>query len=233
MKLKGILGKGKGKLGNAVFAVSGGVQIMREYNPNVSNPNTEGQVAQRAKLKLMSQIAAVLAPAFGFKKKGLVSARNQFVSKNIGSCTFNDNQAEVNVQNLQLTPSDVALAALTVTGGEGSISVALATAAAGDIKRVAYFVFKQNDDEQLEYVISGVVTEAGEGRTFPKTFNVQAGSYVVYAYGIKDVSVNATMRYDDYMNSPQSQEATLDVISLFRTSDYGLTRTSGKLVEVS
>lgn len=233
MKIQGILGKGTGKLGSSVFAVSGGEQIVREYNPNVANPNTDAQVAQRAKLKLMSQLAVALAPALGFKKQGLVSARNQFVSKNIGSCTFDDNQAEVNVQNLQLTPSDVALGALEVTGAEGSISAALAAAASGDIKRVAYFVYKQNDDEQLEYVTSEIVTEAGAGRTFPKTFNVPAGSYVVYVYGIKDVSANATLRYEAYLNTPKSPEATLDVISLFRSSDYGLTRTSGELVEVS
>ena len=54
MKLNGIVGKGTGKLGASVFAISGGEQIVRQYNPVVSNPNTDAQVAQRAKLKLMS-----------------------------------------------------------------------------------------------------------------------------------------------------------------------------------
>ena len=81
MKLNGFVGKGTGKLGSSVFAVSGGEQIVRQYNPNVSNPNTDAQVAQRAKFKLMSQLAAVLAPGLAFKKDSLVSPRNKFIKK--------------------------------------------------------------------------------------------------------------------------------------------------------
>lgn len=230
MKLKGILGKGTGKLGNAVFAVSGGEQIMREYNPNVSNPNTEAQVAQRAKLKLMSQLAAALAPAFGFAKQGLVSARNQFVSKNIGLATFAADEASVDVTALQLTPSNVAFPALVIAQGDpGEIDVELNSAAAADIKRVAYFVYRQNIDKKLEFVATQIVDEAGASRTFATTFENVAGKLVVYAYGIKDNSVSATIRYENYVNAQSEEEATLSVISLFRSADYSLTATTAVL----
>lgn len=232
MKLNGILGKGTGKLGSSVFAISGGVQIMREYNPEVSNPNTEAQIAQRAKLKLMSQLGAALAPALGFVKMGLVSARNQFVSKNIGLCSFDENQAAVEVTALQLTPSSVAFSGLSASTDGGVASFNLASAAAGDIKRVVYFVFEQTDFNQLQYVASKIVTEAGEGRTFPTTFNLLAGSFVVYAYGIKDNSVNATIRYEDYVNQQGGSDVTLDVVALFRSTDYGLTKSAAVLVEI-
>lgn len=233
MKLNGIIGKGTGKLGSSVFAISGGEQVVREYNPVVSNPNTKAQIAQRAKLKLMSQLGATLAPALGFAKMGLVSARNQFVSKNIGICTYEENKATVDITNIKLTPSSVALSALSVTGSDSTISAALANAAAGDIKRVAYFVFEQTDDEQLQYVASKIVTEAGEGRTFPTTFSAPVGNYVVYAYGIKDNSVNATIRYENYVNTATNSEASLDVITLFRSADYGLTMSTAALVTLS
>lgn len=232
MKLNGIIGKGTGKLGSSVFAISGGEQVVREYNPVVSNPNTDAQIAQRAKLKLMSQLGAALAPALGFAKMGLVSARNQFVSKNIGLAEFAESRASVRVADLQLTPSNVAFNALNVTSSSNSISVVLTTAAAGDIKRVAYFVFEQTSEDQLKYVTSKIVTEAGEGRTFPTTFSAPQGSYVVYAYGVKDESANATMRYENYVNASSVIDATLDVISLFRTSGYALTKTSASLIEV-
>ena len=76
MKLYGLFGKGSGKLGSSVFAISSGEQIVREYNPVVENPNTPAQVEQRAKFKLLSQLASDLASALAFKKEGLVSTRN-------------------------------------------------------------------------------------------------------------------------------------------------------------
>lgn len=231
MKLNGIIGKGSGKLGSSVFAISGGEQIVREYNPVVSNPNTDAQVAQRAKLKLMSQLGAALAPALGFAKQGLVSARNQFVSKNIGLCTFENEQAQVDVSNIQLTPSNVSFPAINVTAVEGSpLGVQLVSAAADDVKRVAYFVYRQNEDDKLEYVASKIVTEAGEGRLFPTTFNTGTSDLVVYAYGIKDNNAQATMKYEDYVSQGGDANASLSVVSLFRGADYKLTASVGALV---
>lgn len=233
MKIQGILGKGTGKLGSSVFAVSGGEQIVREYNPNVSNPNTEAQVAQRAKLKLMSQLAAALAPALGFAKQGLVSARNQFVSKNIGLCTYENDAAKVGVVSIKLTPSNVAFPLLIATPGEaGTFSVELDSSAAADVKRVTYFVFRQTENDKLEYVASQIITEAGEGRVFPTSFSNVSGDLVVYAYGIKDNNAQATMKYENYINEAGSADAALEVVSLFRSADYKLTTSMGALVEV-
>lgn len=231
MKLNGIIGKGTGKLGSSVFAISGGEQVVREYNPVVSNPNTEAQIAQRAKLKLMSQLAAVLAPALGFAKKGLVSARNQFVSKNIGLCTFVNEEADVNLANIQLTPSNIAIPGLTLaSAGEGVLEVKLEGAAPLDVKRVAYFVYRHNSADQLEYVASKIVTEAGEGRIFTTTFNNMSGDLVVYAYGIKDNSISATIAYENYVANASAFDASLSVVSMFRTAAYGLTATVGSRV---
>lgn len=233
MKLNGFVGKGSGKLGASVFAISGGEQIVREYNPVVSNPNTEAQIAQRAKLKLVSQLAAALAPALGFAKQGLVSARNQFVSKNIGLCTFENDTASVDITSIQLTPSNVPFVGVSVTPASNALNVALGAGAASDIKRVVYFVFEQTGNDTLQYVTSKIVTEAGEGRNFPTTFSVPAGSYVVYAYGIKDNSVNATIRYENYVSSAEDADATLEVIPLFRTADFGLTQSVAAMMTLT
>lgn len=232
MKQYGFVGKGTGKLGASVFAISGGEQIVRQYNPVVTNPNTEAQIAQRAKLKLMSQLAAVLAPALGFAKMGLVSARNQFVSKNIGLATYANDQARVKLLELQLTPSNVSFPDLSATGATDTISVSLAAAASGDIKRVTYFVCRQTGNDQLEYVASKIVTEAGAGNTFPTTFSVGEGLFVVYAYGIKDNSVNATIRYEDYIAGHGDDFAAVDVISLFRSGDYAFSKSVAAFVTV-
>lgn len=87
MKLQGFVGKGSGKLGASVWTIRNGVQVVREYTNKVSNPNTRPQVEQRAKFKLLSQLAAVVDKE-GMFFDGLgagVSMRNEFVKRNMGA----------------------------------------------------------------------------------------------------------------------------------------------------
>ena len=233
MKLNGIIGKGTGKLGSSVFAISGGVQIMREYNPEVSNPNTEAQIAQRAKLKLMSQLGAALAPALGFKKQGLVSARNQFVSKNIGACTYENENARADLTTIQLTPSNVAFPEMSdISTEQGALVLKLSAAAASDVKRVAYFVYERTEDNKLGYVASKIVSEAGANRDFPTTIPIGEGSFVVYAYGIKDNNVNATIRYEEYEVQNNLQDASLGISTIFGSSAYSFTKSVAATIEI-
>lgn len=54
----GPLTRAKGKLGGVVYQQYEGMQIAREYQPNVKNPQTETQTENRAKFKLSSQIVS-------------------------------------------------------------------------------------------------------------------------------------------------------------------------------
>lgn len=54
----GPLSRAKGKLGGVVYQQYEGMQISREYQPVVKNPQTNKQTANRAKFKLSSQIVA-------------------------------------------------------------------------------------------------------------------------------------------------------------------------------
>lgn len=56
-KIYGINGKITGKVGNTVFAIDGGIQVARQYNPIVANPRTEGQQNQRLKVNLAGQMS--------------------------------------------------------------------------------------------------------------------------------------------------------------------------------
>ena len=204
MKQYGILGKGSGKLGSSVFAISGGEQIVRQYNPVVSNPNTAAQVAQRAKLKLMSQIAADLAPILAIPKDGLKSARNQFVSKNISNATFADNAAEVDY--------------------------ALASAAPEDITAVVYCVFKLDSKMQLSLQASSVIETAGDGRSFPFDMEVQGETLIVYAYGLKTGTTGFDMKYEDYEIGDATDVARLVATRAIKKTSSALTITVGKVI---
>lgn len=54
----GPLSRAKGKLGGVVYQQYEGMQISREYQPVVKNPQTKKQTENRAKFKLASQITA-------------------------------------------------------------------------------------------------------------------------------------------------------------------------------
>ena len=57
------LGKFSGKVGGVVFAISNGEQIVRAYQPVVSNPKSTGQLLQRSKGNLVGQLSSVVGRA--------------------------------------------------------------------------------------------------------------------------------------------------------------------------
>lgn len=79
-KIFGINGKLVGKQGAAVYSVKNGVQIVKQYNPIVFNPNTKRQALARARFALASRWAIALAKsndiAWALRKTGGKSGTN-------------------------------------------------------------------------------------------------------------------------------------------------------------
>lgn len=234
MKLNAILGKGTGKLGGMVLSVNSGEQIVREYNPKVSNPQTDAQVAQRAKFKLLSQIAAALSTSIAFRKMKMQSPRNRFVSANISNATFENNEASVALDSLDLTGGSQLIPTLSVTRGTGeAITIALSEAAAGDIKRIVYNIYKVTDGSKLQFIKEVLVSEAGAGRTFSVETTAPEADIVVYAYGIKDTTTRSTTKFEEYEASADDNTAVLDVLRALNSTDYVLTATAGEVLPFS
>ncbi len=80
------VGAAKGKVGNLVYSRNAGRTIAREYQPNVKNPNTPDQQAQRTRMSaivgLWSVFSSPMAKAFRNRKR-TTSAYNAFVSANV------------------------------------------------------------------------------------------------------------------------------------------------------
>lgn len=228
MKLSGITGKGTGKLGSSVFAVNSGEQIVRQYQPVVANPSTEGQVEQRSKLKLMSQLAAAYAPVLAFRKDGMKSARNLFISKNIANVSFEVETATINLPAMQLTAGSTGIPAVTVSrNGSTALNVALEGDASKVCARIVYVAMEKTEDGSVRYLDSAVVQTAGEGGTFAGTLAFTAKEVVVYAYGIKDLSANASAMFGNYAVSTGTQVASLIAARSMSASDFGFTKTVG------
>lgn len=230
MKLNGLMGKGSGKLGSTVFAISGGEQIVRQYNPVVSNPQTDAQVAQRAKLKLMSQLAAALAPYIAIPKKGLVSARNQFIAKNIGNATYADDTASVELTTLQLTIGSVFLPGIEMTtnAGTSSPAVRLASAAANNIESVAYIVAVKGANDELSVVQNYVCNTAGDDHKFMQDITAPAGSFVIWAYGFTSINGGVNTAYGDYEANVSNDLASLLASRSVAIASGNLTKTVGR-----
>ena len=225
MKLNGIFGKGSGKVGESVWAVSGGVQIVRPYNPNVTNPNTDAQVEQRAKFKLLSQLAAAFAPVIAIPKKGLVSARNQFVSANIGLATYANDHASFPLVKLQLTIGTAVLPGLFCERGEnGKFNVRLQDNYASYADKVIY-VFAENCEGDQIRVFSTVIAEAGGNGDFAALLPSSDNSGFVYAYAVKFASSSEKTKFENYVYEADSPNAVLGIVQRMLASGNKFSQT--------
>lgn len=241
-------GKTTGKVGGLVYATSGGEQIVREYNPSVANPSTQLQVNQRARLKLMSQLSAALAPVVAMRKDGLVSARNKFVKKNFENSYALNGVAQISYENVQLTEGSTGLpqvVAEAFSGGWGGPVVYLASAPSSNISRVVYCIFEKTQENRLSLVTSFIVTERTNenlpGSYFPEALDFLeitgegdqstfAKEYVIYAYGMSDTSERANARYGNLNVQSASDIATLVANRTISFEDYQFTQTRGTTV---
>lgn len=227
-RINSIIGKVTGKIGGMVFSSTGGEVIAREYNPNVSNPNTTKQVDQRAKLKLMSQIAAALAPVIVIPKEGLKSSRNLFIKKNFSSVDAESGVAQVTYENLQITAGNAALPAIHILRSQQSgVQVYLEERCDAAVSRVVYIMYKKTSEQTLQYMQSVIAETATAEGTFPAQLLYVEGDIVVFAYGMKDLNGKATATYSNYAVESGLDIAKLAMSRQMNLKDYQFTMTRG------
>lgn len=108
MKSTGLFGKNSGRVGGVVYSNYRGQQIVRSYQPQVKNPNSKRQVAQRAKFKLVSQSAVPLAKEIklGYKpNENRLTPRNGWVRTMLKKTINDGNTALLPLEELILTNS--------------------------------------------------------------------------------------------------------------------------------
>lgn len=227
-KLTSLNGKVTGKIGAIVYSVSGGQIIGREYNPNVANPNTVSQMNQRARLKLGSQLAAALAPVIAIPKNGLQSSRNLFIKKNMDEIIANNGTAQIIYENIQLTAGNAGLPTIVVArDAANKLTIKLQEDAASAVSRVVYIVYRKTAENTLQYMASVITSEAGEDGLFATEIANMAGELVIWAYGMKDMSASASVKYGSYSVANGEDLAKLLMSRTLSSSDYQFTRTRG------
>lgn len=227
MKLQGFL-KGVGKIENIVVSQMGGVSVARAYQPNVSNPKTDKQVDQRARLKLASQMAAAMSPVIAIPKNGLISARNAFIRKNMDLITAIKGTAQMMFAKIQLTNGSIPLPAVSATFlANNHFAFGFESTPGDSVSRVVYCLFKKTTDGKLQFYKSYVTENPGDDGMYSMEVEGLDGEIAVYAYGIKDLSTAAKVKYDNYSIASGEEIAKLVSTRTMSASDYQFTKTSG------
>lgn len=228
-KIYGLFGSMQGKVADVVMAVRNGEQIVRKYQPIVSDPKSAAQVASRAKLKLLSQLSAVMAPVIAIPRQGTVSSRNLFTKTNYPLATYADNNADIAIAGVQLTKSVVGLPAISATREGSDIQVELFRSDT-DISRMVYTVFVKDNDNRLRLINSTIINAAGATNTYPATIGVQTSlPVIVLAYGVRDNTDAARDYFSDLTVTAENVARVVTTRQLTET-DVTLTETRGLMV---
>lgn len=199
-------GKARGKVGSIVYAVNAGQQIAREYQPVVANPSTPSQVENRSKLKLMSQLAAAYKGSIAIRKEGMKSARNQFISENYDKVAIVGTAANVNLNRVQLTKSNLGMGGFNADRSSGNkIAVALNENMAANFDKVVYTAFRKDASGNLIALGSDVVNKDAVVGDFAGELPYTQDAVVVYAYGMKIDSERAKAAFSN-MTAPSSEQ---------------------------
>lgn len=244
--MQGITGKVSGKMGSAVFRVREGQQVVTQYNPIVKNPNTAGQQAQRAKFKLMSQLAAIMSPGIGTMgvinrtARGKGTARNGFVQKNFALVETESASdtvvAKVPMEKLQLTDSFRYLPGLTLSSGAGSITVEMTDIPAEvttiRVVVVGYAPLAEGEQANIQQIADVPVTS----QAINQTIEVAAGNkFTVLAYGlIPSESAKSSIDLDN-IHTPADEEfiSAVQLDAMVAAGQMAETMTVGENVDIS
>lgn len=228
-KIYGLFGSMTGKVADVVMAVRNGEQIARKYQPVVYNPATDAQIQVRAKLKLMSQLSAVMSPVIAIPREGTVSSRNLFVKKNYQLSSYSQEKATIDLNSVTLTGGVIALPALQATiSNNGDMQVLLSSSVEdGALDRVIYAVFAKEANGGLRYVKSLVATTPGATNRWSMTSSDITNETVILGYGIRDNTESAKVIFGNLTAPTAEQIAKLVVNRTLTMNDISLTETRG------
>lgn len=228
-KLYGLSGKATGKKGDTVFAVRNGQQIIRQYNPIVTNPNTKAQSDTRSVFKLLVQLAAVLGSYIAIPRVGGKSARNSFTQINFPLCSVAGDKASVPMDQLQITKSAVALPSITVSRGTGNvIQVEVSESVLGEFDKVVYVGMRINPtDGSVRTLGSVTVNVTNENETAAGQMAPTGAAVTVLAYGVKSNSGKADTSFANLGAEAATHIASLVATRTLGSGDLTLSETKG------
>lgn len=217
-----------GKFAGAAFQQSpGNGTILREVVKPI-NPSTEAQVEQRAKFKLMSQVATAFKSVIAMKREGNITPRNMFVKINSPLLTFDKAQsrAKINLDDLQLTKSAEFVDLQMNYDGEKH-SVVLNLSSEMPILYGAVFVHVCESENGV--IIKKIARETlnEPATSVSHTFDNADADELVLAYGITQDTTGLAVKYGNFESA--DAQSWLSVLSNLAESS-SLTQTVGSYI---
>ena len=201
------MSKLKGKLAGVVFQQYEGLNIAKEYQPNVKNPNTESQVQSRAKFKAVSQRIAVFADvlllAAGKVSSYLRTIRGALVRVTLPTVNFDTEENKAIIDPVSFTNAVNSLNFNPIVGAPvlagSTIASATISVPVNDTFRYTIVAVNASGD------IVGQATVSGEGAAQP--IQIQAprttetpASYEVYAVAMRQATTGSSVNYGSLSN---------------------------------
>lgn len=235
----GLIGGLRGKLGNAVFYVSNGVQVSRVYQPVVANPNTQLQIAQRAKMSLAGRMSKITPAAAirGLYGDNLRALRGSFVREVVRASTYSNNKASLAYDSLALSRGNLQFyttQSYTRANSTGRIDITISVdrVAAGiptpvgyGLRAVVYFIDNTSSDGDM---CSTMLLNIPEGETPVTTLmrrSVTRGSAANYSVAVYIVPFIATSNLDgvsySYIGSEENTYILVDGLRSVAALRYG------------
>lgn len=223
-----VTGKIRGKIAGMVYAVTHGVNTVRAAAENVSNPSTPAQVASRAKMKLLSQLSANIESVIAIPRDGIKTPRNLFTSSNYKYTGYDQQQATIELADVQLTKSAVGLAGFTADRSSGTkIDVHLEEDMSMKFQKIVYVILKRNSSNVVEPFTSVVASDAGADGEFPASLPYTGDAISVHAYGINERTAQARIAFGN-LTAPSAESVAKVVTSKqLKSTDYQLSETRG------
>lgn len=109
-KIYGLNGVIRGRQGNNVFSVQNGTQVVKAYQPVVSNPRTSAQIEQRLKFSLAGKMSGA-TPALalsGMRGSSLREKRARFVSLVVRAASVSGSVASVDYERVLYSEGSLA-----------------------------------------------------------------------------------------------------------------------------
>lgn len=205
-----------------VFRQRQGETIATQYQPIVTNPNTDAQQDSRVAFKLMSQLASIMAPAMGSfilkvrkEGKGKPSQRNAFFSENYNLVstvdTENGKRATIHMEQLQLTSSYISAGSMSISESQDSILIS-GVASPARKQKIAIIGFSSLESADRPAKIVDItevdVDENGRWQYSIKVENVRekgvTNQITVLSYGIIPLSQRMKTKMEN-INTPYGE----------------------------
>lgn len=239
MKSTGLFGKNSGRVGGVVYSNYRGQQIVRSYQPQVKNPNSKGQIEQRAKFKLVSQLGA----AFGKQLKNSfmpdnnkITPRNAWVKRMLKKTLYSNSEAVLPIEEIVLTNATGGLLSAVADGRTIEVAVSPSEWNKDRVKLQVVVIAYTDGGEIRPISIESVVPETSpEGLPIPFTYTVSGipaglGNVRVLAYAY-ETNPSTTINYEDY--TVNGEEATLaDIVKVVGLSNMHFSETANLAVNM-